>query len=176
MRDDQCVNLDEVLMARALEVAAEGMRAGEMPIGAVVAVDGEVIASAYTQERAQWRLLVHADLLALDAADRVLGRRRERATLYATLEPCVMCLGAAFTMRLATVVYALESPSDGGCRVLSEWDRTRRAESMPGYALPSLRSGVSRLESARLFREYADRQAPGWAKDWAAELAALGGA
>lgn len=163
-------------MTRALEVAAEGMREGEMPIGAVVAVDGEVIASAHTQERAQGRLLVHADLLALDAADRVLRGRRDRATMYVTLEPCVMCLGAAITTRLATVVYALESPSDGGYQLLSEWDRTRRAESMPGYALPSVRSGILRLESARLFREYSDNQAPGWAKDWTAELADLGGA
>src|SRR5688500_7857362 len=98
-------------MARALEVAAEGMLAGEMPIGAVVVLDDEIVGEAHTQERAQGRLLVHADLLALDLADRRVGERRRRATLYVTLEPCLMCLGAAFTVRIRRVVYALESPS-----------------------------------------------------------------
>ncbi len=165
---------DEVLMARALDVAADGMRAGEMPIGAVVAVDGDIVEEAHTQERRQGRLLVHADLLALDAADRVLSGRRKQATLYMTLEPCLMCLGAAFTKRLGAVVYALESPSDGGCQAFVEWDRSRRAASMPGYSLPTIRSGILRVESARMFRGYASNRAPGWKRDWAAELAELG--
>lgn len=162
-------------MARALEIAAVGMQSGEMPIGAVVAVDGEVVAEAHTQERTQNRLLVHADLLALDAADARLTGRRRHATLYVTLEPCIMCVGAAFTMRLGAVVYGLESPSDGGCRALLEWDKSRKAEAMPGYTVPALRSGVMRLESARLFREYARTAESGWAKSWAEDLAALGG-
>ncbi|HUP86755.1 MAG TPA: hypothetical protein VM143_13925 [Acidimicrobiales bacterium] len=78
---------DETCMARALAVAAEGMARGEMPIGAVVAVDGEVVAEAHTQERAQRRLLVHADLLALDLADRRLRGRRSRATLRTLTHP-----------------------------------------------------------------------------------------
>ncbi|HUR16998.1 MAG TPA: deaminase [Candidatus Limnocylindrales bacterium] len=167
---------DEIHMARALEIAAAGMRAGEMPIGAVVAVDGDVIAEAHTQERTQNRLLVHADLLALDAADSKLAGRRRRATLYVTLEPCIMCVGAAFTMRVGALVYALESPSDGGCQTLLDWDKARNAESMPGYTVPAIRSGLMRLESALLFRQYAGTAQAGWTKTWAEELAALGGA
>lgn len=147
-----------------------------MPIGAAVVVDGEVVGEAHTQERTQGRLLVHADLLALDAADRHLTGRRQRATLYVNLEPCLMCFGAAFTMRIGAVVYGLESPSDGGCRAFAEWDAARRRESMPGYQLPALRGGVLRRESAALFRAYAQRAKPGWAQTWAAELADLGGA
>src|SRR5687768_3063774 len=105
---------DEAFMSRALAIAAAGMVRGEMPIGAVVVVDGEIVAEAHTEERTQGRLLVHADLLALDMADRRLQGRRSRATLYVTLEPCLMCLGAAFTARISRVVYALDSPSDGG--------------------------------------------------------------
>jgi tRNA(adenine34) deaminase len=60
---------DEDLMRVALAVAAEGLAAGELPIGAVVALDGVVIARAHTAERASGRLLVHADLLALQAID-----------------------------------------------------------------------------------------------------------
>ncbi len=160
-------------MARALAVAVEGMAQGEMPIGAVVVADGEIVAEAHTQERAQGRLLVHADLLALDLADRRLPGRRSRATLFVTLEPCLMCLGAAFTARIGRVAYALESPSDGGCEAFVEWDRRRRRESMPGYAIPALEGGAMRAESAQLFAEYASSAEPGWARDWAAELASL---
>jgi tRNA(adenine34) deaminase len=170
------MSLAEELMARALEVAADGLRAGEMPIGAVVAVGAEILSEAFTQERTQKRLLVHADLLALDAADRTLGARRREATLYVTLEPCLMCLGAAFTMRLGHVVYALESPTDGGCRAFNAWDAARARDAMPGYDMPSLTAGVMRRESAGLFREYAAKTAAGWAKRWAADLAELGGA
>lgn len=161
-------------MLIALEAAAAAMRRGEMPIGAVVGVDDEVVATAHTEERSQQRLLVHADLLALDTADRVLAGRRKRATLYVTLEPCFMCLGAAFTAKVGAVVYALESPSDGGCDALVHWDRARRAAGMPGYSLPALRAGVLRKESAALFGAYADIAPSGWQRDWASDLAALG--
>jgi tRNA(Arg) A34 adenosine deaminase TadA len=115
-------------MGEAPRVAADGLAAGELPIGAVVVLDDAIVASAYTQERTQRRLLVHADLLALDAADRLVGRRRRDATLYVTLEPCLACLGAAMTTMVGSVVYALESPSDGATSLVSEWNRTRRRE------------------------------------------------
>ena len=164
---------DEKFMSRALAVAAEGMARGEMPIGAVVVADGEIVAEAHAQERTQGRLLVHADLLALDLADRRLRGMRSRATLYVTLEPCLMCLGAAFTARIGRVVYALESPSDGGCAAFIAWDRGRTGESMPGYAIPALEGGMLSAASAQLFAEYASAAPPGWARDWAAELASL---
>lgn len=167
---------DETFMVRALELAANGMAAGEMPIGAVVVVDDEVVAEAHTQERSQNRLLIHADLLALDEADRRITGRRRRTKLYVTLEPCLMCLGAAFTMRIGEVVYALESPSDGGCQAFIDWGRGRQAESMPGYSLPTIRGGLLRAQSAALFATYASLAPPGWPREWAAELAALGSA
>jgi tRNA(Arg) A34 adenosine deaminase TadA len=86
-----------------------------------------------------------------------------------------MCLGAAFTARIGTVVFGLESPTDGGVDALEHWDRTRRAEGMPGYRLPRLRGGVGRAESAALFEEYARRAPEGWAKQWAVDVAALAG-
>jgi tRNA(adenine34) deaminase len=86
-----------------------------------------------------------------------------------------MCLGAAFTMRLGAIVYALESPSDGGCEALTAWDNTRQRDSLPGHGLPRLHAGIKRLESAKLFREFASTSEPGWATRWAAELAELAG-
>src|SRR5215831_11073194 len=102
-------------MREALRLAREGMERGELPIGAVVALDGEVLAAAHTRERAERRLLVHADLLALEAADRLgpyRGRRRD-TRLYVTLEPCLMCPGAAMSFMIGEVYYGLESPADG---------------------------------------------------------------
>ena len=151
------VSEDERGMREALAVAREGLGAGEVPIGAVVILDGEIIGRAYTQEQTQRRLIVHADLLALEEADRALGRRRRRAAaLYVTLEPCLMCLGAAMTAMIGTVVYALESPSDGGVSAARIWDEHRARDDFPDYHLPVLRSGVLRDASIEILREYAD--------------------
>lgn len=163
-------------MREALAVAREGLRVGEMPIGAVVVVDNEIVAAEHTRELATGRLLVHADLLALQAADHVISGRRERSTLYVNLEPCLMCLGAAFSAKVGSVIYGLESPSDGGVKVFERWDVDRAAADMPGYLLPDLLGGVLRDESAALFREYAGIAKEGsWPADWAGKLAGLAG-
>jgi tRNA(adenine34) deaminase len=85
----------EEAVALAIAVAEEGLDQGEMPIGAVVLRGDEVIARAYTQERALKRRVVHADLMAILKADEVLGFRRskEPLTLVVNLEPCLMCMG-----------------------------------------------------------------------------------
>jgi tRNA(adenine34) deaminase len=166
---------DERFMQEALTVARAGLEAGEMPIGAVVVVDGEIVASEHTQERATGRLLLHADLLA-EAADRVTSGRRDRATLYVNLEPCLMCLGAAFSTKLGAVVYGLESPSDGGVAAFEGWDNDRDAGGMPGYAIPEIRGGVLRAEAALLFRKYSERtESDSWSAAWARDLADLVG-
>src|ERR1700733_9530901 len=157
-------------MRQALALAQTGLEAGEMPIGAVVVVDGEIVAAEHTQERAAQRLLVHATLLpqALlggEAADRLISDRRQRATLYVNLEPCLMCLGAAFAAKVGAVVYGLESPTDGGVAAFERWDSERAADGMPGYGLPQIRGGVLRDNSALLFRAYAARAERG---SWAA--------
>ncbi len=152
------------------------MGAGEMPIGAVVVLDDEIVAAEHTRERATGRLLVHADLLALETADRLISGRRHRATLYVNLEPCLMCLGAAFVAKVGMVVYGLESPSDGGVATFERWDEGRDADGMPGYVLPRLRGGVLREEAALMFREYASNAGQGgWAANSARDLAGLAG-
>ena len=112
-------------MRIALEEAANGLDHGELPIGAIVVVDEELVSRAHTQEREQRRLLVHAELLALDQADRTLGRRRANARLYTTLEPCLGCIGAAMTTMIESVVFALESPGDGGVSTARAWEASR---------------------------------------------------
>jgi len=163
---------NEQFMRQALRVAREGMEAGEMPIGAVVVVDGEIVAANYTQETARQRLLVHADLLALLAADPDIRGRRSRARLYVNVEPCLMCLGAAFTARIGQVIYGLASPSDGGVGAFNYWNESRDHEAMAGYEMPGVTGGVMLSESAELMREYAARQPAGsWTARWALSLA-----
>ena len=164
---------DERWMDRALAIAEAGMARREMPIGAVVVVDDQVVGEAHTEERTQGRLLVHADLLALDRADRSLAGRRRRATLYVNLEPCVMCLGAAFTTKVGTVVYGLESPTDGGVATFEHWEATRDRPGMATYQAPVVRGGVRRVETPALFARYAETSDLEWARTWASDLAAL---
>ena len=159
-------------MRLALNEAGEGLARGELPIGAIVVVNDEVVSRAHTQEREQGRLLVHAELLALDQADRTLGRRRHRARLYSTLEPCLGCVGAAMPMMIGSIVYALESPSDGGLSIVREWEATRDRSLFPAYRLPPVTAGVLRLESAALFRSYVElHPGDGLMSQWARSLA-----
>lgn len=145
---------DERWMREALVMANEGLAAGELPIGAVVVLDDRMIGRAHTQERRQGRLLVHADFLALDEADRLLKGRRGEGRLYVNLEPCLGCLGAAMTVMVGSIVFGLESPGDGAIAFARRWDQERDREAFPGYRLPEIRGGVLRPDTVELFKSY----------------------
>ena len=87
----------------------------EVPIGAVIVQDDEVVASAYNLRETEQRSVAHAELLAIDEACKKLGTwRLEDATLYVTLEPCPMCAGAIVLSRVKRVVFGAYDPK-GGC-------------------------------------------------------------
>lgn len=146
------------MVSAAFEPAEEALAAGELPIGAVVVVDGEVLGRAHTQERARGQRLVHADLLALVQADQQLGLRTPPYHLYlaATLEPCLMCLGAAMTMGVREIYFALESRGDGSTGVAGRWEPS---PDTPWYRAPMMTGGIRREDSRELFRQYC-RTAP----------------
>lgn len=101
-------------MAMALEQAREAAGAGEVPVGAVVVRDGEVIASGRNSPVADSDPTSHAEIVALRAAARALGNYRlDGCTLYVTLEPCAMCVGAMLHARLARVVFGAPDPKTG---------------------------------------------------------------
>lgn len=163
----------ERFMREALAVARLGLERGELPIGAIIVLNGQIIASDHTRERAEGRLLVHADLLALEAADRISpfpGQRRD-ARLYVTGEPCLMCLGAAMSFFLGEIVYGHESPGDGAVALVQRWQR--REEDFPNYRLPKITGGVLRQEAIALFQEYVARHSSGAMWQWAKTIAAL---
>lgn len=101
-------------MRLALGLAREAGAAGEVPVGAVVVLDGEVIGRGFNQPILRHDPTAHAEIMALrDAADRAGNYRLPGATLYVTLEPCVMCTGAIMHARVARVVYGARDPKTG---------------------------------------------------------------
>jgi len=107
---------DSVYMQLALEQAQQAWDLGEVPVGAVVVKDGEVIAVGCNQPIGKHDPTAHAEIVALRAAAEKLGNYRlPGCELYVTLEPCVMCSGAMMHARLARVVYGAADPKTGAC-------------------------------------------------------------
>ena len=103
-------------MRLALEEAARAAADGEVPVGAVVLLDGEVVASRHNEEERLGDPTAHAELLAMrDAASGVGGWRLEGATVVTTLEPCPMCGGGLWSARVARVVFGVANPKSGAC-------------------------------------------------------------
>lgn len=106
-------------MAQALAEAQRAREAGEVPVGAVVVVDDEIVGAGCNQPIAANDPTAHAEIVALRAAARRLGNYRlGGATLYVTVEPCLMCVGAIVHARLAAVVYGVADPKGGAVRSL----------------------------------------------------------
>ena len=105
---------DAYYMNMALEEAKKARELQEVPIGAVIVVDGEVIAKGYNLRETKQSSVAHAELLAITEACKVLGTwRLEEATLYVTLEPCPMCAGAIINSRIKRVVFGAHDPKAG---------------------------------------------------------------
>jgi tRNA(adenine34) deaminase len=106
--------MHEVHMQAALDQARLGMAAGEVPIGAVLVVGGQVIARAFNQPIASIDPTAHAEVLVLREAARIVGNYRlTDATVYVTHEPCLMCVGALVHARVREVVYGAAEPKTG---------------------------------------------------------------
>jgi tRNA(adenine34) deaminase len=108
------IDIDKIVMALAIEQARRALEYGDVPVGAVVTVGGEVVATSYNRREADNDPTAHAEVLALREAGRVLGSwRLSEATVYITKEPCVMCAGALMSARVARVVYGAQDPKYG---------------------------------------------------------------
>jgi tRNA(adenine34) deaminase len=108
---------DDALMVAALGAARQALTWGDVPIGAVVAVGGEIVAVAGNERERRGDPTAHAEILALRAASAVMdgGWRLDGATLAVTLEPCVMCAGASVAARVSRVVFGAPDPKAGAC-------------------------------------------------------------
>jgi tRNA(adenine34) deaminase len=118
----------EQLMDAALEEARRGRDMGEVPIGAVLAVDGAIVARGFNQPITAGDPTAHAEIVVIRDAARLLANYRlTGATLCVTIEPCLMCVGALVHARIATLVYGAPEPRTGA--VVS----TVRGSELPGH-------------------------------------------
>jgi tRNA(adenine34) deaminase len=138
-------------MDLALAEAAEAPSHGDVPVGAVVLVGGEVVARRHNERELQGDPTAHAELLALRDAAAVVrdGWRLEGATLVATLEPCPMCAGAAVAARVARVVFGTPDLRGGACGSLYNLCTDPRL----GHEA-EVRPGVRADEAARLLERF----------------------
>ena len=137
-------------MAVALEQARAAADAGEVPVGAVIVKDGQVIARAHNAPRTLTDPTAHAELLAIRRAAETLGDERlEGCELWVTLEPCAMCAGAIAHARIARLYYAAADPKGGavehGARVFEQPQCLHR---------PEVYSGMGEAEAGELLRAF----------------------
>ena len=127
---------DFELMGAALEEARKAAALGEVPVGAVVAKDGEIISAAHNTRETEKNALHHAELLAIDAACKKLGGwRLWQCELFVTLEPCPMCSGAIINSRIKRVVYGAAD------------EQTRSSLQLPQTQSPPSRSETKRVST-----------------------------
>jgi tRNA(adenine34) deaminase len=121
-------DVQQQLMSAALDEARRARDAGEVPIGAVVAIGGEVIGRGFNQPIGAADPTAHAEIMAIrDAARHIGNYRLTGAALYVTIEPCVMCVGAIVHARIATLVFGAVEPKSGAI------SSTVRGGELPGH-------------------------------------------
>jgi len=137
-------------MQAALEQARTAAAAGEVPVGAVIVVDGDIVATGHNRSISDSDPSAHAEIVALRAAAGVLGNYRlPNATLYVTLEPCVMCVGAIAQARVGRVVFATYDDKVGALG-----SATDLSDSHALNHRFEINGGVLADESAALLREF----------------------
>lgn len=105
---------DDEYMTLAIELAHEAWSAGEVPVGAIVVLDGEIVGRGFNQPISRHDPSAHAEIMALRDAGRHVGNYRlPECTLYVTLEPCAMCAGAIMHARLKRIVFGAADPKTG---------------------------------------------------------------
>lgn len=137
-------------MAVALAEAEAAARRGEVPVGAVIVREGEILARAGNRTRELCDITAHAEILAIRAAAAELGEERlTGADLYVTLEPCAMCAAAISFARIRRLYYGAEDPKGGGV------DHGGRFYAQPTcHHAPDVYSGIAETEAARILTDF----------------------
>jgi tRNA(adenine34) deaminase len=149
----EAVVVEEVHMRTALAAAEQAASIGEVPVGAVVVVRGEVIAVAHNQRETKNDPTAHAEIVAMRAAAAALGSwRLLDAELFVTMEPCPMCAGAIVNARIRRLIYGCNDPKAGAVRtlfqLLDDQRLNHRVEVVPG---------VLAVESSALLKSFFSR-------------------
>ena len=146
----EALNFDELFMREALRLAREAEAAGEAPVGAVVVHGGEIVGRGWNAPIARCDPTAHAEILALrEAAARLGNYRLLGASLYCTLEPCVMCAGALVAARIERLVFGARDLRFGGVR-----SKFRLADSETLNHRVEVVEGVLPAECVELLRKF----------------------
>ncbi len=138
---------DEYFMKEALRQAHLAYDAGEVPVGAVVVWDNKIISRGHNQVEQLNDCTAHAEMIALTAAFSTLGSKYlPQATLYVTVEPCLMCCGAMYWSKLARIVYGAEDVKNGY--------RKTTGDNFPFHPKAELVKGIMGGECAQLMKDF----------------------
>ncbi|MBN2238913.1 MAG: nucleoside deaminase [Dehalococcoidales bacterium] len=164
----------EEKMRITIEEARKSLVNREFPVGAVIFKDDEIISRAHSSGESKLEFLPHAEMAALLKADALhyLPSDRKTMQLFTTLEPCMMCLGAAMSFYVGEIYYALEAPIDGAVDFAKQFWQEDRKE-MPSYSLPAIHVGLLKSKSQDLLREYIDLVPDGPVVEFSKTLIAL---
>ena len=142
--------LDAEMMLEALRLAAQGAKEGEVPVGAVVVKDREIVGRGCNAPILSKDPTAHAEIRALREAARTLSNYRlTGCTLYVTLEPCAMCAGAIMHARIARLVYGASDPKTGACGSVADLFSEKR---LNHHA--TVTGGVLAAEAGRLLSDF----------------------
>lgn len=142
-------SLDEMMMGEAIAQGRIAWKAGDVPVGAVIVVNREIVARGHNRRQVTGDPTAHAEVEALRAASAVVGNWRVAGTLYVTQEPCPMCAGALVNARVERLVYGCPNPKAGAVRTLFEIVTDTRLNHRMEVV-----SGVREHECAELLRGF----------------------
>lgn len=143
------MDLDQKFMKLAIRQAQKAKEMDEVPIGAIAVLDGKVIARAHNTREKTGNALNHAEVLAIQKACKKVGNwRLDEVTLYVTIEPCPMCMGAMLNARLKRLVYGADDKKGGACGTLYDLNDGRYNHTI------SVTKGVLKEDCANIIRTY----------------------
>jgi tRNA(adenine34) deaminase len=138
---------DEQYMQQALKEAQKAYDAGEVPVGAIIVMNDKVIARGHNQVELLNDCTAHAEILALTSAFSFLNSKYlPNATLYVTVEPCLMCCGALYWSKIGKIVYGADDEKNGY--------RKSTGKKNPFHPKTSLEAGILKEECARLMKDF----------------------
>lgn len=140
---------DEFFMDQAIELAKEAAKEGEVPVGAVVVIDGRIVGRGRNRRETGKNALAHAEIEAINEACKTLGGwRLWQCDMYVTLEPCPMCTGAIINSRIKRLVYGASDSKAGSCGSVVN------LFSLPYNHKPEVVSGLKQEECAALLSDF----------------------
>lgn len=143
---------DEFFMDQAIELAKEAAKEGEVPVGAIVVIDGRIVGRGRNRRETDKNALAHAEIEAINEACKTLGGwRLWQCDMYVTLEPCPMCTGAIINSRIKRLVYGASDSKAGSCGSVVN------LFSLPYNHKPEVISGLKQEECAALLSDFFKR-------------------